>query len=199
MFLEEFPFGHLRLDPPRRYYCDPNFASELGSQRLEEVYQGSIGSLNTNIGKTVISCKSQTYCNSVERMSKSCYIIEAHSRNRIPSCCRSSDNYSPSAPFQVRECSKGCLNWTPEVHILKKHYRLTSSVSMDRYHPWINNQAKELEFSEYYKLGTVIFDIWNLLKRPHARDASIAHKMVHWIWAMLDGRDSEATSPEFVW
>jgi len=50
---------------------------------------------------------------------------------------------------------------------------------MDRYHPWINNQAKELEFSEYYKLGTVIFDIWNLLKRPHARDASIADKMVN--------------------
>ena len=50
---------------------------------------------------------------------------------------------------------------------------------MDTMHAGTNNQAKELKFSKYYKLGTVVFDIWNLLKRPHARDASIAHKMVH--------------------
>lgn len=47
MLLEIFPFRHLRLDPPRGYYCDPDFASKLGSQRLEEVHQCSIGGLNT--------------------------------------------------------------------------------------------------------------------------------------------------------
>jgi hypothetical protein len=46
MLLEVLPFGHLGLDPPGRHHRDPDLASQLGLQRLEEVYEGSIGSLN---------------------------------------------------------------------------------------------------------------------------------------------------------
>lgn len=47
------------------------------------------------------------------------YVIEAHSRNWVPSGCRRSHHDSSSAPLQMREGSEGCLNGTPEIDILK--------------------------------------------------------------------------------
>lgn len=79
----------------------------------------------------------------------------------------------------MRQGSERRLNRTPEIDILKNFSRSELACTCI----YLGNEKQTNKafqgFRKHYKLRAVFCDIWNLLKRADARDAGIAHEMVH--------------------
>jgi len=84
----------------------------------------------------------------------------------------------------MRKGSERRLNRTPEVDILKNQvdqFSTCAYIFIYLGNEKQTNKASSRDLGNIYKLRAVFCDVWNwnLLKRADARDAGIAHEMVH--------------------